>query len=143
MEKTKQLEKTNFRIPSTDWKKVSDDLSVNPEGDIWEIVKGEYKGEQLFTYDSAIRETKKASKIIPNEDELEMLLKRDEYFKTIPLVGYRISTDGMLDNQGMYGHYWTSTITPTYAYSLYFDSSAVYPASTYNRVNGFSVRCFK
>jgi hypothetical protein len=138
-----ELEKTNFRIPSIGWKKVSEDFLVNPTNDVWEIREGKYTGEQLFTHDSAIRETKKVGKIIPDKDELEMLLKRDDCFKSMPLVGCRINTDGTLYNQGMYGYYWASTISYTDASNLTFDSSAVFPANIFNRDNGFSVRCLK
>ena len=138
-----ELEKTNFRIPSIGWKKENTKLLVNPEGDVWEILEGEYKGEQLFTRDSAIRETEKANKKIPDKDELEMLLKRDAYFKTMPLVGYRYNAYGSLLNQGMYGNYLASTIIGTSAYYLNFDSSDVSPANTSYRTYGFSVRCLK
>jgi hypothetical protein len=142
MKKTKQLENTNFKVSSADWKKVEDFL-VNPTNDVWEILEGEYKGEQLFTWDSAIRETKKADKKIPDKDELEMLLKRDEYFKTMPLVGYRYNSDDTLGGQGTGGFYWASTISGTDAYYLDFYSLSVGSANTCNRAYGFSVRCLK
>jgi hypothetical protein len=138
-----ELENTNFRIPSAGWKIVSEDFLVNPKGDVWEIIEGKYKGEQLFTYDSAIRETRKIGKIIPNKDELKKLLENNNYFKTMPLIGTRNSTAGTLNSQGTYGYYWVSTISGTHAYTLGFYSSAVFPAYTTNRANGFSVRCLK
>jgi len=138
-----ELEKTNFHIPSAGWKIKNTKFLVNPEGNVWEILEGEYTGEQLFTFDSAIRETKKANKKIPNKDELEKLLKNNNYFKSMPLVGYRKATDGTLHGQGTYGNYWASTLSGTYAFNRDFYSSAVYPASTYIRANGFSVRCLK
>jgi hypothetical protein len=143
MKKTKELENTNFKIPSIGWKKVSEDFLVNPTNDVWEILEGEYKGEQLFTFNSAIRETKKANKKIPNKDELEMLLERDEYFKSMPLVGYRGTTDGALYYQGAIGYYWASTISSTNACCLDFYSSSVGSANIFNRAYGFSVRCLK
>ena len=138
-----ELENTNFRIPSAGWKIISEDFFVNPKGDVWEIIKGKYKGEQLFTWDSAIRETRKVGKKLPNKDELEKLLKNNNYFKSMPLVGYRYYNDGTLYYQGTDGGHWTSTISGTSAYNLTFNSSAVNSANANYRANGFSVRCLK
>jgi hypothetical protein len=41
-----ELEKENFKINSKDWKTVNG-VKQNKEGDVWEIIKGEFKGEQL------------------------------------------------------------------------------------------------
>ncbi|MFA7298886.1 MAG: hypothetical protein WC010_04555 [Candidatus Absconditabacterales bacterium] len=75
-----KLEKENFKIDSTNWKEIQDlagvKVLVNPEGDVWEYLEGNSKGEQLFTgpeykngklikEGSAIRETKKAGKKLP------------------------------------------------------------------------------
>jgi hypothetical protein len=80
------LEKENFRIDSTDWKKIKDSnwtkVKVNPEWDVWEYLEWTKKWEQLFTKASAIRETKKCGKKLPTsykifEDIIEQKYKWD------------------------------------------------------------------
>ena len=80
LEKLPELEKENFRIDSTNRKEITSPNGVkvkeNPEGDVREYLEGDYKGEQLFTWDeivdwkiikewSATREVKKAGKKLP------------------------------------------------------------------------------
>ena len=60
---------------------------------------------------------------------------------TLPAAGFRNSTHGGLGNLGNSGDYWSSTESSGNAYSLYFNSSNVNPASSGNRTYGFSVRC--
>ena len=58
-----ELEEENFKINSDGWKKITvdnEEYLENPEKDVWELLSEECRGEQLFTYDSAMRETKKA-----------------------------------------------------------------------------------
>ncbi len=66
LEKIPQLEKENFRIDSTDRKEILDKnwvkLKVNPQGDVWEILEWENKGEQLFTFRGGVRETMERNK---------------------------------------------------------------------------------
>ena len=146
MPKKQMLKDKNFKVVSTNWIEVMIRgrlMKVNPEGDIWEFTDGEYKGEQLFTYDAAERETKIAREVIPDKDLFHELLKKDELYKRMPFAGYRHYTDGSLSTQGTHGYYWASTISGTNANYLYFNSSAVYPASTSNRAYGFAVRCLK
>ncbi len=51
-------------------------------------------------------------------------------------------SDGSLGRVGSYGYYWSSTASSsTYAYALYFGSSAVSPSNNPNRYRGYSVRC--
>lgn len=69
---TFQLEARNFRVNSRGWKKIvvdNQNYLQNPDEDIWEILDGKCKGEQLFTWDAAMRETAKAGKRMPNYDE--------------------------------------------------------------------------
>ena len=60
---------------------------------------------------------------------------------TLPAAGYRTSTTGALNSRGTTGRYWSSTESSSNAYSLYFSSSNVIPASSNPRSRGFSVRC--
>ena len=57
-------------------------------------------------------------------------------------TGYVDYSNGSLSSQGDEGFYWSSTPNDsTTAYVLNISSSGVNPASTFNRVNGYSVRC--
>ncbi len=58
-------------------------------------------------------------------------------------AGYRSYSDASLSYLGALGLYWSSSVTGTNAFNLYFSSSAVYPASNDYRAGGFSVRCLK
>ena len=76
------LEKTNFRIDSTGWeirqsRRDGTRFKVNPEGDVTELLEGESAGEQHFTWDAAMRETAKAGKRMPTNNEwLEIVRSR-------------------------------------------------------------------
>jgi hypothetical protein len=60
----------------------------------------------------------------------------------LPLAGYRGRSDGLLNNVGTYGFYWSSTVSSTNSLSLFFDSSSANMGSN-GRAFGFSVRCLK
>ena len=57
-------------------------------------------------------------------------------------AGNRNRTNGLLNNQGTNGNYWSSTVSGTNARNLNFNSSAA-NTNNNNRANGFSVRCLK
>ena len=49
---------------------------------------------------------------------------------------------GTLGNPGVYGYYWSSTVSSsTFAYYLRFNGTDIYPARSYDRYRGWSVRC--
>ena len=59
-----------------------------------------------------------------------------------PASGYRDFSSGSMHNIG--GRHWgSSPFSATHGYSLFFNSSAVYPSDTLNRAYGFLVRCVK
>jgi hypothetical protein len=65
-----ELSDRNFRVENTsEWVEKTDEKGIkyleNPEGDVCEYLEGEQKGEQLFTDESALRETEKAGKTFP------------------------------------------------------------------------------
>ena len=60
----------------------------------------------------------------------------------LPSAGSRSRINGLLDNQGTFGHYWSSTVSGTTARLLRFYSPAATTASG-NRAHGFTVRCLK
>ena len=67
------------------------------------------------------------------------------YFK-LPFAGNRNYSDASLNGQGSYGFYWSSSpysASSDYVRYLSLNSSRVYANNSYNRANGFSVRCFK
>ncbi len=96
--KVVDLEPYNFRVDSTGWEKKQDDCFnidylENKEGDIFEIASGEFKGEQLFTWDAMMRETKKAGKRVPTDKEWKKLVKSKKDISNLVFAGDR-GTDG-------------------------------------------------
>ena len=142
-----ELEEENFKINSDGWKKITvdnEEYLENPEKDVWELLSEECRGEQLFTYDSAIRETKRAGKVIPSDEQLSELLKTAKDLKNVKLPGYRY-TYGAYDTLGSYLYLWSSTeSSSTYAWSrlIYSTYSTVY-RDAYYKGYGFSIRCLK
>lgn len=58
-----------------------------------------------------------------------------------PMSGFRSYSDGSLNLVGSYGYVWLSSAgSQNRAYSLYFNSSYVYPQNYSNRASGYSVR---
>lgn len=140
------FEEHNFQVNSDGWKKITvDNMSYleNPENDIWEIITGELQGEQLFTWDAAMRETKKAGKRMPTDKEFAELLKTKEGLLNLIFAGDR-NTNGSFGSRGTNAYLWSSTESGAIAWLRYLYSGA----STVNRhasykANGFSVRCLK
>jgi len=141
----KKLETSNFRIDSEGWElkeygKVT--CKVNPEKDVVEYVSGvakELEGEQLFTWEAAMRETKKAGKRMPTEEEWEEV--REEVVGCGIYPGYLGSSSGALFYRGSFGHYWSSTqFSSTSGYSLCFYSSNSNMLFS-DKAYGYSVRC--
>ena len=56
--------------------------------------------------------------------------------------GYRLESNGLLNNVGIGGYYWSNTINGIFARGLNFDSG-VSSIGSGNRAYGFSVRCIK
>jgi uncharacterized protein (TIGR02145 family) len=62
----------------------------------------------------------------------------------LPSAGNRNRINGLLNNQGTNGYYWSSTVSGTNARYLNFNSTAANTnTATVHRANGFSVRCLK
>lgn len=141
-----ELEQENFKIESTGWEKKHDDYSgidylENPEGDVWEIASGEFKGEQLFTWDAAMRETKKAGKRIPTYKEFSKLLKTKDDMPNLNFTGYR-DTDGSFYALGANAYFWSSSQSGTSAWYRYLLSGCATVIRVLgSKANGFSVRC--
>ena len=60
----------------------------------------------------------------------------------LPAVGFRLSIDGTLRNQGNQGRYWSSAkYDSSYGYYLYFGSDGVGQIYNNHRLNSFPIRC--
>jgi len=146
-DKPLELEDHNFKINSDGWEKITMDGKIylqNKEKDVWEFLEGECKGEQLFTYDAAIRETKKAGKIMPTDKQLSELLKSKEDLKNVIYPGNR-DIDGSFGSLGSYLLLWS--FTPFgWSNAWFLNLSSSYSTiirSNGSRACGFSVRCLK
>jgi uncharacterized protein (TIGR02145 family) len=143
----KELEDHNFKINSDGWKKITVDgesYLVNDKEDIWELLNRECAGEQLFTWDAAMRETKKLGKTIPTDEQLSGLLKDKSDFKNITFPGFRL-TNGFYDYLGSYLALWSSSessSTTAWRRFLATSYSTVYRYAS-SKGDGFSVRCLK
>jgi hypothetical protein len=140
------LEDYTFKVDSKDWNKIKIHKNCyleNPEKDIWEFLDGKYIGEQLFTWDAAMRETKKAGKRIPTDEEFSILLKTKEDMKNIAFSGYR-SADGSFAGRTTYAGIWSSSQSGANAWHRYLNSSyATVVRDTDSKADGFSVRCLR
>lgn len=141
-----QFEEHNFKVNSDGWKKITvgeKEYLENPEKDIWELNDGEYKGEQLFTWDAMERETKKAGKRVPTDDEFTELLKVKSDMPNLVFAGYRY-TAGSFGGLSSGTNFWSSLQSGTSAWDRTLDSG---DATVYRSLNskayGFSVRCLK
>ena len=63
-------------------------------------------------------------------------------FMVNPSAGNRNRINGLLNNQGTNGNYWSSTVSGTNARNLNFNSTAA-NTNNNNRANGLTVRCLK
>lgn len=145
-----ELEDTNFKIDSTNRKEITSPNGIkvkeNPEGDVREYLEGEYKGEQLFTQDAALRETAKVGKKLPASSKtyIDIIEKR-----------YQWNYDDFLDGEKMIFSGWRNPDNYTFdCIDRYFNLRCADGAnfegnrdrSTNNEwLNyfGFSVRCLK
>ena len=140
-----ELEETNFRVSSVGWRKIEVDGKFyleNKEKDIWELIDDdELYGEQLFTWDSAIRETEKAGKRMPTDKEFNLIEKKD--IKNIKYSGY-CSANGSYYGRASEFYLWSSSESGTSAWTrdLHYSQSDVYRYSR-DKANGWSVRCIK
>ena len=142
-----KFEDHNFRVDSDNWKKITvdgEEYLENPEKDIWEILGEEARGEQLFTFQAMQRETKKAGKTVPTDEQFTELLKEKEDMPNSVFAGFRHS-NGPFYYLSSYAHLWSSSQhSSTSAWrrrlSSYYPSVDRY---NYSKEYGFSVRCLK
>jgi hypothetical protein len=144
-ETTLEFQEHNFRVNSDGWKKITVDgksYLENDKKDIWEFLD-ENKGEQLFTWDSAIRETKKAGLRMPTDDEFTELLKTKSDMPNVIFTGFR-GTGGSFYFGGTSSYFWSSVGSGGSAWERYLNSgNAGVNRNTDAVAYGFSVRCLK
>ena len=148
-EKTLSLEENNFKVERTkEWKKITSpngvDVYENPTKDIWEYADGELEGEQLFTWGAAMRETKKAGKRMPTNEEFSEIVKSKSDVANLKYAGYR-SKSGYYYFRTYNDDLWSSTQSDSSnAWYRYFNYSMdSVDRDTYTKEYGFSVRCIK
>ena len=142
-----ELEDHNFRVNSDGWKKITvdgEEYLENPEKDIWEILNEEARGEQLYTFESMQRETKKAGKTVPTDEQFSEILKEKEDMPNLVLAGFRTTT-GSFRYLSSTAYLWSSSqFSSTSALSRYLNSSySTVLRVASNKTVGFSVRCIK
>lgn len=144
------LEQHNFRVPEINgippskWEKEKSGLLVAPTGDVWSVnLPGEKEhGEQLFTWDAAIREAKRAGKRIPTDAEFSELFKTQADMPNLVFAGYR-PTDGSFASRATYAYFWASSqLDGTTAWYRYlYSTAATVNRNPVSQQYGFSLRC--
>lgn len=147
-----ELEENDFSVDSNDWEVISVEVinaggvrcKISPQGDIWEFLEGKYAGRQLFTWDAAIRETKKAGKQMPSDAEFSRFLKTRGNMPNVVFAG-NYHYNGFFEKQGERAVFWSrSKLGDDSAYIRWLDSSSLEVAACpYEARLGFSVRCLK
>jgi uncharacterized protein (TIGR02145 family) len=88
-----------------------------------------------------MRETKKAGKRMPTDEEFEKFEKKD--FEDVVYTGYR-NTNGYFHDLGRSANFWSSIESGSSAwYRDLISSYSTVNRGTCDKDNGFSVRCFK
>lgn len=142
-----QLEDYNLRVDSSDWETKTINwtkVKINKEWDITEFINWEYNWEQLFTWEAMMRETQKAGKRVPTDEEFYELLKTKEDIKNLVLLGRR-NTDGITFYYlGSSAYLWSSSSSGSTAYYRYLGwNNAGVNRNLLDKSYGFSVRCIK
>lgn len=145
------LESNNFRVDSSKWEMWLDLLSeveflINPEGDIIEL-KVNWKKEQLFTQEAAIRETQKYGKKLPTKLDWQKIsasywqdwerLSKELWLKAVGYWDWP-KKKFYLDNMA---HFWALDSNDKLGYSIHFDRSNILINQINNTKNFLPVRC--
>lgn len=139
-----ELEMEDFKIDSSNWEKVKW-IKTNPEGDVFE---DEY-WNQFFTWDWAMRETKKVWKIIPTDEEFDEIIgdmNKEEFMKKYNIDYVGVLDSGAFYNRGYSAYLWSSTehsTTVARGRLLNRNNTWVYRGYRDKSTYGFSVRCIK
>ena len=106
-----------------------------------------------------IRETEKAGKRVPSNDDWESIIRSinpDIVFGEYPqidtsvretlglkLSGYQHGSNGSYREQGTKGFFWSSTSVSVYGYYVTVENNKIEPIRSTSKIHMFSVRCFK
>ncbi|EKD66476.1 MAG: hypothetical protein ACD_49C00038G0010 [uncultured bacterium (gcode 4)] len=147
------LESNNFRVDSSKWEMWLDLLSeveflINPEKDIIEL-KVDWKKEQLFTQEAAIRETQKYGKKLPTKLDWQKIsasywqdwerLSKELWLKPVGYWDWP-KKKFYLDNMA---HFWAIDSNDKLGYSIHFDRSNILINQINNTKNFLPVRSLK
>ena len=138
-----ELEEKNFKINSDNWVKKTNENWVeyleNETADVWQLLSN---GEQLFTRNAAMRETQKAGKRMPTDEEFEELNKED--FDRIMYTGYCDPYDSFYE-LGTNAVFWSSTENNVTKASIRDLSSSLSTVDRHeaSKDHRFSVRCIQ
>jgi len=155
MEKKKikmiQLEEENFKVDSSGWKQIDTKRKIHflesPARDIWEYVDGvpdELVNQQLFTWSAAVRETEKAGKKMPTDEEWDILTAGGKNLNLKKVFSGTRGIDTNFYDLGTSLSCWSSSVSGGNAWSRYLGSGrAIVRRYMDNQAYGFSVRCIK
>ena len=149
--KTKEiyLENENLRVDSSKWGKEKIwrvKVKINDQWDITEYLKWELAWEQLFTWQSAMREAKKQWKRLPADlDEFQAIIDKvwvEEFMKKLP--GCRNTFGSNFWSRGRGVYFWSTSTNGDNAGTVAFGKSSTEAYRDWNEKDyGFSVRCIK
>ncbi|EKD30082.1 MAG: hypothetical protein ACD_78C00161G0002 [uncultured bacterium (gcode 4)] len=157
------LEPENFHIDSTGWKEIrlpqGIRIKINPEEDVTEILEGEFRGEQYFSHNAAIRETKKAGKKIPDNEEWRNIIRsinasldfcekpqNDTSVREtlgLKLSGYQYGPRWSYKERSVQWYYWSSSFISDFGHYIAVSEEKIEPIRSTGGVYMFSIRCLK
>lgn len=155
------LERENFRIDSSDWKTATladgTRIKINPRADAIEILDHPNRGEQLFTWAAAMRETSKAGRLMPSASRWIEIIRSatpdgtDGHYDRgtiretlgIPLVGHADEGPNAILNSGCEGYYWAASENKSATYVLNAKTMATSNVCHALKNYAFSVRCLQ
>ena len=154
------LEANNFQIPSNNWKPIvltSGELAkANPQMDVIELASRTCAGEQLFTYEACMRETKRLGKIVPSVERWNSVIQTAERqcgksgmhagrevrnMLEIRMIGGIDPIDHTLRGSGNEGFFWTNLPHGAFSYYVRFEKTGGIFTARFMRESFYSVRC--
>ena len=116
--------------------------SSNPSGNTWESENDPCPcGWRVPTHAEQVSLATAGSIWTTKNGVTGRVFGNDDNTIFLPAAGYRYYSNGSLLYVGTNGLYWSSTVSGTYSYNLYFDSGSINPSNYNDRALGFSIRC--
>lgn len=142
------LENDNFKVNSSNWKEKKIwwiKVKINPEWDITEYTDGESAWEQLFTWNSAIREVKKQWKKIPNSLEFQAIVTKIWIENFInKSIGFRYKDDSGFWDINRSAYFWLESAGIELAEAIAIDKNiSEFEITQFNKNYGLSIKCIK